>query len=207
MIVAAERILGPAWHWKTDRRRVTSEMDARGYCQDRLESRDTGDAQAAERPSPVPCPPRRDGAQMAIPPCHHGHNLEHWPLRDTLILRALADAVPSARSRLRELLSGWGLAEIGPDAGVVVSELVTNAVAASAGLGLAAAPVLVWLGSDRRWLLLAVADASLRPPVRLNLRADSEGGRGLVLVEALSSRWGWHLTSVAGLRKVVWAEW
>jgi hypothetical protein len=90
---------------------------------------------------------------------------------------------------------------------VVVSELVTNAVAASAGLGLAAAPVLVWLGSDGRRLLLAVADASPRPPVRLNLRADTEGGRGLALVEALSSRWGWHLTSVAGLRKVVWAEW
>ena len=73
---------------------------------------------------------------------------EHWPLRDTLILGALADAVPSARAHLRQLLSGWGRAELSPDAGVVVSELVTNSVAASAGLRPAAAPVLVWLGSD-----------------------------------------------------------
>ena len=207
MIVAAERVLGPAWHWKTDRRRVTSEMDARGHCQDRLEGSDTGDAQSTGRPSPVPNPPRRSSAQVAIPPSHHGHDLDHWPLHDTLILGAQANAVPSARAHLRQLLSGWGQAEIGPDAGVVASELVTNSVVASAELRLAVAPVLVWLGSDSHCLLLAVADASARPPVRLNLEPDAEGGRGLALVEALSSRWGWHLTSVTGLRKVVWAEW
>jgi hypothetical protein len=144
---------------------------------------------------------------VAIPSSHHGHDLEHWPLRDTLILGALADAVPLARAHLRQLLSGWGWAELSPDAGVVVSELVTNAVAASAELRLAAAPVLMWLGSDWRCLLLAVADASPRPPVRLNLRSDAEEGRGLALVEALSSRWGWHLASTFGLKKVVWAEW
>jgi hypothetical protein len=208
MTVAPERVSGPAWHWKTDRRRVTSEMDGRGSCQDRLESSGTGDVQPTGRPSPVPHPPRRSGAQVAIPPSHHGHDLDRWPLRDTLILGALADAVPSARAHLRHLLSGWGQAEVGPDAGAVVSELVTNSVAASAGLRLAAAPVLVWLGSDSRCLLLlAVADASPRPPVRPNLGPDAERGRGLALVEALSNRWGWHPASVSGLRKVVWAEW
>jgi hypothetical protein len=90
---------------------------------------------------------------------------------------------------------------------VVVSELVTNAVAASAERQLAAAPVLVWLGSHSCCLLLAVADVSPRPPVRLALGPDAEGGRGLALVEALSSRWGWHPASITGLRKVIWAEW
>ena len=90
---------------------------------------------------------------------------------------------------------------------MVVSELVTNSVAASAELQLAAVPVLVWLGSDWHCLLLAVADASPRPPVRLNLEPDTEGGRGLALVEALSSRWGWHPVSTTGLTKVTWAEW
>ena len=149
----------------------------------------------------------RGSAQAAIPSSHHGHDLEHWPLRDTLILGALADAVPSARAHLRQLLSDWGQAELGPDASVVVSELVTNSVAASAELRLAAAPVLVWLGSDSHCVLLAVADASPRPPARLNLGPDAEGGRGLALVEAFSSRWGWHPASTAGLVKVVWAEW
>jgi hypothetical protein len=143
---------------------------------------------------------------MAVPPFHHGHDLEHWPLRDTILLGALADAVPSARAHLRQLLSGWGRAELSPDAGVVVSELVTNAVAASAERRLAAAPVLVWLGSDSCCLLLAVADASPRPPVRLNLGPDAEGGRGLALVEALTHRWGWHPATITGLKKVVWAE-
>jgi hypothetical protein len=39
--------------------------------------------------------------QAPIPSSHHGHDLQHWPLRDTLILGALADAVPSARAHLR----------------------------------------------------------------------------------------------------------
>lgn len=154
----------------------------------------------------MPHPPHRNGAPAAIPPSHHGHDLEHWPLRDTLLLGALADAVPSARAHLRQLLSGWGRAELSADAGVVVSELVTNSVAASAEPGLAGASVLVWLGSDWHCLLLAVADASPRPPVRLNLGPDTEGGRGLALVAALSSRWGWHPASITGLRKVIWAE-
>jgi hypothetical protein len=149
----------------------------------------------------------RGSSQAAIPPSHHGRDVEHWPLRDTLILAAIESAVPSARAHLRQLLSGWDQAEVGPDAGVVVTELVTNSVVASAGLRLAAAPVLVWLGSNSRCLLLAVADASPRPPVRLNLGPDAEGGRGLALMEALSSRWGWHPVSITGLRKVVWAEW
>ena len=181
-------------------------MDARGYCQDRLESSGSGDVQPTERPSPVPHP-RRCGVQMAISPSHHGHDLEQWPLHDTLTLGALANAVPLARAHLRQLLSDWGWAELSPDAGVVVSELVTNAVAESAGLRPAAAPMLVWLGSDSYCLLLAVADVSPRPPVRLNLGPDAEGGRGLALVEALSSRWGWHRASITGLSKVVWAEW
>jgi hypothetical protein len=159
------------------------------------------------RPSPVPHPSRRSGAPAPIPPSHHGHDLERWPLRDMLILGALPDAVPSARAHLRQLLTSWGRAALSPDAGVVVSELVTNSVAAFAELQLAAAPVLVWLGSDWHCLLLAVADASPRPPVRLNLGPDAEGGRGLALVEALSSRWGWHPASITGLTKVTWAEW
>ena len=141
-----------------------------------------------------------------VPPSHHGYDLERWPLRDTLTLGALADAVPLARARLRQLLAGWGRAGLSPDAGVVVSELVTNAVAASAGLR-PAAPVLVWLGSDSHCLLLAVADVSPRPPLRLDVWPDAEGGRGLALVEALSGRWGWYPATITGLKKVVWAEW
>ena len=144
---------------------------------------------------------------MPVPPSHHGHSLERWPLRNAITLRALEGAVPSARAHVSQLLWEWDRAELGQDAGVVVSELVTNAVMASADLRPAVGPVRVWLGSDSRCVLAAVADASPRPPVQLDLGLDAEGGRGLALVEAFSSRWGWHPTTTAGLVKVVWAEW
>ena len=159
------------------------------------------------RPSTVCSLPGLDGSRVPVPPCHHGHDLERWPLRNVLILGAMASAVPSARAHLRRLLREWGHEEVGQDAGVVVSELVTNAVVASAQLRATVAPVLAGLASDSHYLLLAVADANPRPPTRLNLEPDAESGRGLALVEAFSSRWGWHPVDVAGLVKVVWAEW
>lgn len=142
------------------------------------------------------------------PLCHHDHDVERWPMRDTLVLAASQSAVPLARAHLRRLLTAWDQTELGPDASVVVSELMTNSVVASAELRPATAPVLMWLGSNSHSVLLTVADASPRPPVRLDLEADAEDGRGLALVEALSSRWGWHPVGTPGpMKKVVWAEW
>jgi predicted transcriptional regulator/DNA-binding XRE family transcriptional regulator len=80
-------------------------------------------------------------------------------------------------------------------------ELVTNAVLACAGLRPKAPPLVVWLGSDTSYVLAGVADASPRTPVLLNLGIDAEGGRGLALVEAFSTRWGWHPTATASLVK------
>jgi anti-sigma regulatory factor (Ser/Thr protein kinase) len=155
----------------------------------------------------APRSPEPGSAPVPVPPSHHGYSLERWPLRNAILLGALEGAVPSARVHVRQLLWEWGRAELGEDGGVVVSELVTNAVVASAGLRPTVAPVLVWLGSDTRCVLVAVADVSPQPPMRLDPGPDVERGRGLALVEAFSSRWGWHRTTVAGLMKVVWAEW
>jgi len=152
-------------------------------------------------------PPGPGGNRVPILSSHHGHDLKHWPLHHTLVFGALDSAVPSARAHVRQLLREWGQAELDEDVSVVISELVTNAVVASAELRPAVAPVLVWLGSDRHRVLLAVADASLRPPMRLPLGPYAYGGRGLALVEALSSRWGWYPASIARLAKAVWAEW
>jgi Histidine kinase-like ATPase domain len=153
------------------------------------------------------CGLRQGSAPVPVQPSHHGHDLERWPLRNSILLGALEGAVPSARAHVRQLLWEWGRDELGQDVSLVVSELVGNAVLASAGFGPAVAPMLVWLGSDTRTVLAAVADTSPQPPLRLNAGPDAEQGRGLELVEAFSSRWGWHRTTMAGLLKVVWAEW
>src|SRR6266851_4054355 len=54
-----------------------------------------------------------------------------WPLRSFLELGALPGAVPCARLHARELMWEWRLTGLGDDVEILVSELVTNAVAAS----------------------------------------------------------------------------
>jgi len=145
-------------------------------------------------------------ASALVPPSHHGHDLHRWPLRNALPLGALEGAVPSARVHVRQLLWEWHLADWAK-MGLVVSELVSNAVIASAQLRPTVAQMLVWLGSNDRCVLAAVADASPKPPRRQEPDLNAERGRGLALVEAFSARWGWHRTTMADLVKVVWAEW
>jgi anti-sigma regulatory factor (Ser/Thr protein kinase) len=150
------------------------------------------------------------GTSAAVPASHHDHSLDRWPLRDAITLGALEGAVPSARAHVRQLLWKWGHADLAQDVSVVVSELVTNAVVASSESWPAIAPVQVWLGSDTTCLLISVADSSPQPPLRLNLAPDAVGGRGLALVEALSTRWGWYPmipATASGPVKVVWADW
>ena len=124
-----------------------------------------------------------------------------WPYRTFLELGALAGAVPSARLHARLVLQEWGLAALSDDIELLVSELVTNGVRASRAMGQAA--VLMWLVSDLRQVVVFVWDASPLPPAQAALGVDAESGRGLMLIEALSDRWG-HF-SYDGVGKVVWA--
>ncbi len=142
-----------------------------------------------------------------FPPAHHGHrSARAWPLRTGLELGPLPGAVPCARAHARQVLWEWGRAELADDAGLVVSELVTNAVAASQGVG-PVASVRLWLASDTRLVLVLVGDAIKRPPLHVESAPEADGGRGLRLVAAMSSRWGWYPATGARLVKVVWAEW
>ncbi len=70
---------------------------------------------------------------------------------------------------------------------LIVSELVSNAVAASRALDGGPFPVRFWLLSDRKRVLIVVWDASPIPPARLDPADDAEDGRGLMLVDALSA--------------------
>jgi anti-sigma regulatory factor (Ser/Thr protein kinase) len=113
-----------------------------------------------------------------------------WPRQDFLALGPLPGAVPCARLHTRLVLSEWGLAELAESAEVVVSELVTNAVAATQLLGwVPAPPVRLWLLADSSRVLIAVWDANPRLPARSEVDELTESGRGLLLVESLATHW------------------
>ncbi len=144
----------------------------------------------------------------AGPACHP----RGWPLCSYLELAPLASAVPCARLHARALLSEWGLPAFHDLAELIVSELTTNAVQASAGLTASRydgrwspgrPPVRIWLCSDRQRVVAAVWDGSDRRPARaVPDDPEAEGGRGLLLVEMLSEQWG---VTLRGSGKVVWA--
>ena len=130
-------------------------------------------------------------------------------LRSYLELGALPTAVPCARLHARHVLWEWGLNGLAQDSEMLVSELVTNAVKATAGRDEAA--VRLRLSGDSARVLIEVWDADPRAPAPKDLGEhgtpdpQEEGGRGLFLVAALSARWDWYPTrEPAG--KVVWCE-
>lgn len=147
------------------------------------------------------------GLGEPAPPAHHGHCLGFLACRNVITLPSQPSAVGAARVHAQQVLSEWGFGrQLCLDVTLCLSELVTNAIQASAVLRPAAA-VHIAMAHERCWLLLAVADASPRFPLRLPTDSDAVGGRGLAMVEALSTRWGWYPVSWPGLAKVVWAEW
>jgi anti-sigma regulatory factor (Ser/Thr protein kinase) len=102
-----------------------------------------------------------------------------------------------ARAVVTEALTAWGLPHAAADAIQVTSELVANAVAAStqgAPEGTEPAPVTLAITITRGELCIRVWDPDPTPPPRA--REDpgtwAERGRGLLIVEALSTRWGWY---------------
>ncbi|MCK2217434.1 ATP-binding protein [Actinomadura sp. ATCC 31491] len=105
--------------------------------------------------------------------------------------------VATARRFVDQTLTSWGVSEVAFDAQLVVSELVTNAIRHGGG---AAQLRLLCHGPE---LACVVTDHSRTAPVAAAPDVFSEYGRGLRLVDALCSGWGW--LSAGAARKLVWA--
>ncbi|RJK96334.1 SpoIIE family protein phosphatase [Vallicoccus soli] len=126
-----------------------------------------------------------------------------------LLLPARASSASAARACVRERLAAWsgaaapgapggGAGDLAEVAQLCVSEVVTNAVLH------AASPARLRLAWDGAVLRVEVRDEGA--PFRTALRVPGEEdthGRGLVLLDALSRRWGLH--EVEG-GKAVWFE-
>lgn len=130
-----------------------------------------------------------------------------WPLQSYLELGAFPSAVPSARLHARLVVEEWGLAAIADTVELIVSELVTNGVKASQELD-GVSVVRLGLSSDERHVFVTVWDRN-QMPIETVVEGnkpdfETEGGRGLFLVESLSTDWGVHwLENTNG--KVVWS--
>jgi hypothetical protein len=133
-------------------------------------------------------------AQLASPAA----SAAWWPEHSILELGALPSAVPCVRLHTTLVLREWHLSGLADAAELVAAELATNAVQASrepqarpAAQEPAGLPVVrLHLASDHRQVLVEVGDSDPRPPAPATPDPEHDGGRGLLLVEAVSARWG-----------------
>ncbi|WP_234340433.1 ATP-binding protein [Streptomyces sp. SCSIO 75703] len=136
----------------------------------------------------------------------------HLYYATNLRLAAVSSAVSCSRMFIRQTLQRWKVPDCIDVAELVVSELVTNAVEATGitepqprWTAITAAHVIgVQLRITDARLYIEVWDRSTDAPVRKKPDDDAEGGRGLLLIEAITERWDVYRPNVGG--KVVWAE-
>lgn len=120
---------------------------------------------------------------------------------------ALPTAPGLARGHVTAVLAGWGLEDISGTAEMVSGELVANAVQAPASVQ-ADGEVLVirlCLITEGDVLAIEVWDQAPGFPVIREADRFAESGRGLVIIDALTSgRWGCR-TAIGRRGKCVWA--
>ena len=117
--------------------------------------------------------------------------------RSTRAFEASSEAPGAARRFLIEMLEGLGCANRFVDAELVVSELVTNAVIH------ARTDLSVALTFSPAAIRIEVRDRNTTPPTPRSPSALATSGRGLPLMDALTSSWG---VNRFGDGKVVWAQ-
>jgi anti-sigma regulatory factor (Ser/Thr protein kinase) len=117
-------------------------------------------------------------------------------------------AAAEARGHIRAAIRAWQVPVDADAAVLLASELVANAVmhgsapgsGEPAGAGLASSePVMLSIRCSRGELRIEVHDQSRDmplPPLLPDSPAESETGRGLMLVAALAAKWGFYQTSV-----------
>ena len=139
--------------------------------------------------------------------------MQQWPLHSHIELPALPSSARSARLHTKRVLEGWQLESLAETAELLASEIITNAVRASIPIvheqgeteqAPRAQLLRFWLTSDRRSVLIQVWDGDHHHPARQDVGPDAETGRGLLLIEALSTQWGFYVPD-GGDGKIVWA--
>ena len=117
--------------------------------------------------------------------------------------QVLADMAPHGYGELRRWARSWmaehPVAGVEPeDVALAMTELVSNSIKYGSG------PVLVDLVTEDHLLRLDVGDCSEEMPRQPPPGSASSGGRGLLILNGLSSNWGVRLRPQGG--KTVWCE-
>ncbi|MFE2184917.1 SpoIIE family protein phosphatase [Streptomyces sp. NPDC059455] len=146
-----------------------------------------------------------DDVLRALPPAHPEDDIAlllartralHSDRVATWDIPADAPAVAGARRSTTEQLIDWGLEETVFTTELIVSELVTNAIRYGRP------PIRLRLIRDRD-LICEVSDASSTAPHMRRARVFDEGGRGLMLVAQMATRWGTRQSTDG---KTIWVE-
>jgi anti-anti-sigma regulatory factor len=120
------------------------------------------------------------------------------PLQVRDRLPPTAESVPAARRLVTAVCERWDLPGVTGSAAIVITELAANVVRhARTGMELV-------ITRGARQLHLAVRDGDSQRPHLVGPAGEEEpGGRGLLLVEAVSTSWGYTLLPDG---KVTWAS-
>lgn len=119
------------------------------------------------------------------------------PRRFSEAYRPIAAAAGQARNHLRTALADWGVPEVYESASLVLTELIANALRSADAID-----VEFFLEEPGRLVHIEVFDTGLGVPDPKNPDLEDENGRGLLLVDLLSAKWG-HRPCKGG--KVVFA--
>ena len=125
------------------------------------------------------------------------------PPHAVLDLGAVLTAPGCARAWIHAILREWRLVGLSDVTEVIVSELTTNALLVSRREGMAFFRLILTL--DRGELAILVRDFCSGAPQSRNADDEDESGRGLLLVQAMSSRYGWYPPDDGTPGKVVYA--
>jgi anti-sigma regulatory factor (Ser/Thr protein kinase) len=135
------------------------------------------------------------------------------PVAGVVELDVSTEPVAMARRYVVAVLGEWDVPRgVREDMELVCAELVANALEATAALRVLAPagrwPVGLRLLGDQERIVLEVwdchPDIPVRSPPDLVASGELECGRGLAIVEGLTSGWGWRRLSARV--KAVWAE-
>jgi len=104
-----------------------------------------------------------------------------------------------AREDIRLILLTWALPSLCDTAELVATELLANAVEHAK-----ASDVKMSIARLGKWVEISVFDPGSGRPTMHSASPDDEGGRGVMMIDALCSAWGWENSTPTTKR--VWAR-